>query len=210
VDAAILLPFAAASLALIVAPGPDILFLVTVSAGHGRAAGLRCAAGLAAGNLVHTAAAAAGLSALLLASAPAFAAVKYAGAAYLLYLAFDAIRRRAPADQAAAPPARSGAGLFRRGMVMNVLNPKVALFFLAFLPQFADPATAWPVWAQMAALGTIFAAMVAFVFGGIGWIAGRMGAGIGARFTSGPMRWLRWAPPAVYVALAARLARSER
>ena len=137
--------FVGASLLLIVAPGPDLLYLVSQGAAHGPRAGLATALGLAAGNLVHTLAAALGISVLLLGSALAFDALKLAGVAYLLYLAWTSVRPRAPAAPG-APAAHAAPGpLFRRGLLMNVLNPKVALFFLAFLPQFASPASG-PVW----------------------------------------------------------------
>ena len=149
---------AVASVALLLVPGPAVLYVVTQSAEQGRSAGLASVAGIHIGTLVHVAAAAAGLSALIVASALAFSAVKYAGAAYLIYLGIkkllerrDAVesrpRRRAPLRQ-----------VFVRGTVVNVLNPKTALFFLAFLPQFVD-ADRGAVWSQVLVLGLVVVAL---------------------------------------------------
>jgi threonine/homoserine/homoserine lactone efflux protein len=132
--------FLAAGLALNVTPGPDMLYVATRSSAEGRAAGVASALGIAAGCLVHIAALALGLSALLEAVPRAYDAVRWAGAAYLVWLGLRALIRPAPLalDGALAP--RRLAAVFRQGVVTNVLNPKVALFFLAFLPQFVDPA----------------------------------------------------------------------
>jgi threonine/homoserine/homoserine lactone efflux protein len=149
-DASHLAIFCAAALALLVVPGPAVLYVVTQSIDQGRRAGLASVAGIHTGTLVHVAAATAGLSALLASSVLAFDVVKYAGAAYLLFVG---IRRLAGRERASAPrPTRS---LYRQGIVVNVLNPKTALFFLAFLPQFVDPSRGTP-WRQILALGLIF------------------------------------------------------
>ena len=145
--------FAVAALALLLVPGPAVLYIVTRSAEHGRRAGLVSVAGVHLGTLVHTTAAAVGLSALVVSSAVAFGAVKYAGAAYLVYLG---IRKLVAGDdgEPVAPRAVSSRGLFLQGAVVNVLNPKTALFFLAFVPQFVDPDRA--VWPQVVAFGLTF------------------------------------------------------
>lgn len=139
--------FAIAALLLAVTPGPDMLLVVRSAARHGRRHGLATMAGVNSGLLVHAAAAAAGLSAILATSSAAFTVVKLVGAGYLLVLGLRALwraRRRAtaPAVAAAAPGPERVTGAFRQGVVTNVLNPKVAVFFLAFLPQFADPTQA--------------------------------------------------------------------
>lgn len=139
--------FAIAALLLAVTPGPDMLLVVRSAARHGRRHGLATMAGVNSGLLVHAAAAAAGLSAILATSSAAFTVVKLVGAGYLLVLGLRALwraRRRAPAPavDAAAPGPGRATGAFRQGVVTNVLNPKVAVFFLAFLPQFADPTQA--------------------------------------------------------------------
>lgn len=149
--------FAAATLALLVVPGPAVVYIVTRSVAQGRTAGLVSVLGVHAGSLVHIAAAALGISALLAASATAFAVVKYAGAAYLLYLGVRKLMRRAEEKETEAPPA-SRARLFGEGFVVNVLNPKTAIFFLAFLPQFVDPARG-PVAPQVLVLGAMWVAL---------------------------------------------------
>ena len=148
--------FAAASLALLVVPGPAVLYIVTRSAEQGRRVGLASVAGVHVGTVVHVVAAAAGLSALLVSSAAAFAVVKYAGAAYLVVLGLRRLLGRSP-ERATGAPARlpSPARAFRQGVVVNVLNPKTALFFLAFLPQFLDPARG-PLFGQVLVLGLTF------------------------------------------------------
>lgn len=138
-DSSTLLLFAAAALALIVVPGPAVLYIVAQSIDRGRGAGLVSALGVAAGGLVHVTAAAIGLSSLLVSSATAFAVVKYAGAAYLIGLGLHTLFVRREEPVAAAPQERRLRRVFWQGAVVNVLNPKTALFFFAFLPQFVDP-----------------------------------------------------------------------
>lgn len=147
--------FLAASLAVNLTPGPDMLYVATRAATQGRVAGVVSALGIGAGTLFHIAAAALGLSTLLLVSATAFSLVKWAGAAYLVYMGVAAIReagRPLPEAEAMAEPLSR---VFSRGVVVNLLNPKVALFFLSFLPQFADPAPG-RFEAQVAVLGMAF------------------------------------------------------
>jgi threonine/homoserine/homoserine lactone efflux protein len=144
---------AAATLAAI--PGPAVLYVVSQSVAQGRLAGAVSALGIATGGLVQVLAAGLGLSSLLASSATAFSVVKYVGAVYLVYLG---VRRLLDKDdepgQVERPP-RSLGRLYRRGVVVNILNPKTALFFLAFLPQFVDPARG-SVWLQTTALGLLF------------------------------------------------------
>jgi threonine/homoserine/homoserine lactone efflux protein len=149
--------FAAASVALLLIPGPAVLYIVTQSAEQGRSAGLASVAGIHIGTLVHILAAAIGLSALILASAVAFSVVKYAGAAYLVYLGIRKLLERPPVDdtETSRAPLRR---VFARGAVVNVLNPKTALFFLAFLPQFVDTERG-AVWSQVVVLGLVFVAL---------------------------------------------------
>ena len=150
--------FLGATLVFLLTPGPAVLYIVARSASQGRAAGLASVAGVGAGNLFHACAAALGLSSLLLASSVAFAAVKIVGAAYLVWLGLRTLLGRAAAvGQAPRGPAGVGPA-FRQGLVVAVLNPKTALFFLAFLPQFADPA-AGPVAPQLLLLGAAFVAL---------------------------------------------------
>jgi threonine/homoserine/homoserine lactone efflux protein len=154
-DPAALGVFSLASLALLVVPGPSVLYIVTRSITQGRMAGLASVLGVHVGTTFHIAAATLGLSALLMRSIVAFNVVKYAGAAYLVYLG---IRRLLDAEspiQAGPVKARPLTRIFGQGIVVNVLNPKTALFFLAFLPQFVD-VEGGSVPLQMLVLGSIF------------------------------------------------------
>ncbi len=155
-----ILVFAAAALALIAVPGPNLVYLVTRSMSEGRRAGVASALGIETGTLVHVAAAALGLSALLASSPLAFDVVRYAGAAYLLWLGIRTLRARGGDAHATAeaPRAPSLARAYGQAVVIQLLNPKVALFFLAFLPQFVDPARG-AVAGQVLVLGAVLAVL---------------------------------------------------
>jgi len=201
--------FVVASMVLTVAPGPDVMFLATVSARYGSVRGAMLALGLAAGNLVHTAAAALGVTAVVVASPRAFGAVRIAGIAYLMYLAFVTFRDEGSAGGGRAQaPALSAARLFARGVLMNVMNPKVMLLFLAFFPQFVDP-TRGPVAAQMLLLGAVFTAQVVVVFGGVAVLFGLAGRRLGAGGTGLTGGVFRYAVIALYLALATKLALTD-
>jgi threonine/homoserine/homoserine lactone efflux protein len=131
--------FCGATLALLVVPGPAVLYIVTRSIHQGRRAGLVSVLGIHLGTLVHVAAATVGLSALLVSSAIAFSVVKYAGAAYLIGIGLITLLSRKSETEIALGGERTLRRIFAQGVVVNVLNPKTALFFLAFLPQFVDP-----------------------------------------------------------------------
>jgi threonine/homoserine/homoserine lactone efflux protein len=150
--------FSLAALALIVVPGPAVLYIVAQSIDGGRAAGLLSALGVAVGGLVHATAAAIGLSALLLSSATAFTVVKLAGAAYLIGLGLYTLLVRKEDEVGAVRRERRLRRSFGQGVVVNVLNPKTALFFVAFLPQFVDR-DAGSVAAQLLVLGLVFVAL---------------------------------------------------
>src|SRR5438034_5264533 len=152
-----LAPFCAAALALIVVPGPAVIYVVTQSIDKGRRAGLVSTLGIGCGGLVHVAAATAGLSALIASSASAFTVVKLAGAAYLIAIGLWRLAGRGE-DEAAEREPVAARRLFWQGAVVNVLNPKTALFFLAFLPQFVDPDRG-AVALQAAVLGVVFVAL---------------------------------------------------
>ena len=156
-DASTLAVFVAAALALLLVPGPAVLYIVARSIDQGRAAGLVSVLGVHLGSLVHVAAAAIGLSSLIVSSAVAFSVVKYAGAAYLVYLGVRALLSREEPEEVEvrAAPNRS---LLRQGAIVNILNPKTALFFLAFLPQFVDPAAGY-VALQLTFFGLVFVAL---------------------------------------------------
>src|SRR5215510_9170831 len=157
-DPASLAVFVAAALVLLLTPGPAVLYIVTRSIDQGRRAGLVSMLGVHAGTLVHIAAAAAGVSALLAASATAFAVVKYLGAGYLIYLGVRKLVYRAPVTSVNVSAPRHLRRAFLDGVVVNVLNPKTALFFLAFLPQFVDVSRG-SVGAQVLTLGAVFVAL---------------------------------------------------
>jgi threonine/homoserine/homoserine lactone efflux protein len=153
-----LLLFVGAALVLLVFPGPEVFYITSRSIGQGRAAGLISALGIQVGTLVHVAAAAVGLSALLVSSAAAFAAVKYLGAAYLIYLGVQKLRRPESLELSGEPDRIELSRIFAQGVIVNVLNPKTALFFFAFLPQFVDPSRG-NVPAQILFLGILFSFM---------------------------------------------------
>lgn len=140
-DAGNLSIFLLATIMLNITPGPDMLYVATRSISQGRMAGIVSSLGIAAGCLVHTILAAFGLSALLTYSSMAFEVVKYAGAAYLIYLGVKMLIDKTPQNELSALPRSSLQKLFQQGAVTNMLNPKVGIFFLAFLPQFASPSS---------------------------------------------------------------------
>jgi threonine/homoserine/homoserine lactone efflux protein len=153
-----LLLFVTGAVVLLVIPGPAVFYIVGRSIDQGRRAGVISALGIATGALVHVAAAALGLSALLVSSATAFSVVKYLGAAYLIYLGFEKLYRGDSLAKSDAPePAKLGR-IFRQGVVVSVLNPKEALFFFAFLPQFVDYSEG-SITAQILFLGLLFISM---------------------------------------------------
>jgi threonine/homoserine/homoserine lactone efflux protein len=147
--------FVVASVLLLLTPGPAVLYIVARSVEQGRAAGMVSVLGIHLGTIVHIAAAAFGLSALIVSSALAFAVVKYLGAAYLIWIGIRTLTAREPAAEARAIPAEPLARVFRDGFVVNLFNPKTAIFFLAFLPQFVDPARGSLHW-QILTLGLTF------------------------------------------------------
>lgn len=174
-DAATLALFAAAALALLVVPGPSVLFIVARSLHQGRRAGLVSALGVEAGGLVHVLAATVGVSALVLSSALLFSLVKWAGAAYLVYLGVRTLLARSQAPTEVAPPREARlARIFWQGALVNALNPKTALFFLAFLPQFVDPARG-SVALQTFTLGLFFLALATLTDGAYALLAGTVG-----------------------------------
>jgi threonine/homoserine/homoserine lactone efflux protein len=175
-ELSVLVPFLLASIGLTLLPGPDNLFVLSLSIVNGSRAGIPTALGMAIGNFAHTAAVALGLSALILASPLAFSAIKTLGVMYLLYLAWQSWKR--PLNISSPQPGAefnqlSGLKLFQRGILMNLLNPKVALFFLAFFPQFVDQASEFKA-LQILVLGTVFVIQAAIIFCTIALAAGRL------------------------------------
>ncbi len=207
-DLASLWPFFLAALALNLTPGADMTYVIARSATQGRLAGVAASFGIAGGSVVHTALAAFGVSAVLAHSETAFVAVKAAGAAYLLYLAWKAFTNSGSGRVAAAAlPRVSLWRLFAEGMLTNILNPKVALFILAFLPQFVDP-QAGPVWLQIIVLGTLFNISGTSINCIVSFSAAAA-AGL-LRGSTGISRWLNRLSALVFVGLAIRLALAER
>jgi threonine/homoserine/homoserine lactone efflux protein len=199
-DASTFLLFAAASLAFLAIPGPSVFYIVTRSLAQGRRAGVTSMLGVQAGGLVHVVAAAFGVSALIASSATAFTIVKYAGAAYLVLLGVLKLLSRgeeAEVEVDARGPA-SGRRLFWQGAVVNVLNPKTALFFLAFLPQFVDP-SAGPVAPQMLVLGTLLVGIGVVSDGTYALVAA--GAGRRLRETAAARRLLDRLSGGVFISL---------
>lgn len=198
--------FLSASVALTVAPGPDNIFVVTQGITRGRKPAIVTALGMCSGISVHTTAAAFGISAVFYSSVVAFNVVKYAGAAYLLYLAYKTLRERSRISFS-PPEERAARALFKRGFIMNVLNPKVAMFFLAFLPQFVSPDTArFPL--QMLLLGLIFMVQAIIIFCLIGFFSGSIGSFLLAR--PRVAKYFDWLTAGVFTSLGIRLALAER
>jgi len=178
--------FIGAAIALLLTPGPAVLYIVTRSVEQGRAAGLVSVVGICSGTLVHVVAATLGLSALLVSSARAFTTVRYAGAAYLIVLGIQTLARRPPPVADIAIERAALRSVFTQGVIVNVLNPHTALFFFAFLPQFVNPSRGH-VPAQMLALGLLFVGLSATTDSGWAIAAGTAGDWIRRhpRFTAG-------------------------
>lgn len=201
------LVFFTAAVLLALTPGPDNLFVLTQAALGGRRMGLSVTLGLCTGLIVHTTLVAAGVAGIFASSRLAFNLLKFVGAAYLIYLAWGAFRASSNIEFGRGVVASSARSLYLRGIVMNVTNPKVALFFLAFLPQFTDPARG-PVALQIMQLGGWFMLATLIVFGGVAWFSGAVGG------------WLRASPQAsvimhraagaIFLLLAVRLLIMER
>ncbi|MDD3082218.1 MAG: LysE family translocator [Desulfobacterales bacterium] len=199
--------FLGASILLTLAPGPDNIFVVTQGISRGRKAAVFTALGMCSGLSVHTTAAALGISAIFYSSALAFCAVKYAGAAYLMYLAWKAIQDRNALKLKSSVNPLSCFALFRRGFIMNTLNPKVALFFLAFLPQFVS-GNSQDVALEMIFLGLIFMVQSVVIFTAIGVLSGQ----IGNYLLKKPRlaRKFSLATAGIFAAIGVRLALAER
>lgn len=206
-DFANLLPFLAAALALNLTPGADMTYVIARSATQGRSAGIAASFGVAAGSLAHSLLAAFGVAALVAQSEAAFVTIKVGGALYLLYLAWKAIRASAKAVALQELPAVSTSRVFAEGALTNLLNPKVALFILAFLPQFVDP-NKGSVIVQILVLGLIFnigGTTVNVI------VAASAGAASGMLRNSAMFgRWLNRISGIVFIGLALRLAFAER
>lgn len=204
VDALTLLAFAPAALALNLTPGADMMFCLGQGLKGGPRAGMAANLGIAAGGMVQVLLAGFGLGALVAAHPFAFEAIRWAGVAYLLWLAVKSLRAAGP--QSAQVSAMPMGRVFREALLVNLLNPKVILFILAFLPQFVDPAR--PVLPQFLALGAVFCLGGLLVNGLVGGFAGTIGGRL-AR-SQALARWLSRATAAIFAALALRLAMMQR
>jgi threonine/homoserine/homoserine lactone efflux protein len=195
--------FGLAALALLAIPGPAVLYIVFQSAEQGRRVGLASVAGVHLGTLVHVAAASAGLSALIVASSVAFTVVKYAGAAYLVYLGIRKLLERDTETRVKRErePLRRA---FVRGTIVNALNPKTALFFLAFLPQFVAPDRGG-VWSQALVLGLVFVALGLVTDSLYALVAGTVGGLLRRRRNA-----VRYGSGIVFIALGATAALAKR
>lgn len=194
--------FVCASAALTIAPGPDNVFVMTQGITRGRKPAIIAALGMCSGVSVHTTMAAFGISAVLYSSVLAFNIVKYAGVAYLLYLAYKTLKDQSSIQLAQVEALPMGA-MFRRGFFMNVLNPKVAMFFLAFLPQFVVPGNEdLPL--QMVLLGLVFMLQAVVIFCLIGYFSGSIGQYVLARPKAA--RAFNWLTAGIFTSLGIRLA----
>jgi threonine/homoserine/homoserine lactone efflux protein len=193
--------FIPAALVLLAIPGPAVLYIIATCVEGGRRHGLLSVAGVHIGSLIHVVAAVAGLSALIVSSAIAFSTVKYVGAAYLVYVGIRKWLERDEPAELEPRPSRSGRRVFTQGIVVNVLNPKTALFFLAFLPQFIDRDRT--VWTQIAVLGLCWIALGLLSDGAYALAGGTIGGFIRRR-----RRAVRYASGGIFVGLGAVAATS--
>jgi threonine/homoserine/homoserine lactone efflux protein len=193
--------------ALALVPGPDNIFVLTQSALHGRMSGIFVTLGLVTGLIFHTSAVAFGVAAIFQTSAFAFSALKYIGAAYLLYLAYLSFRAGKSSITTDNAPRETAFALYKRGLIMNIANPKVTIFFLAFLPQFVDPAMGGMI-AQFYQLGGLMMVVTFFVFSGVALAAGLIGGWL--RGSPSAMIWMNRCAGMIFVGLAAKLALAQK
>jgi threonine/homoserine/homoserine lactone efflux protein len=199
--------FVVASLVLLLTPGPAVLYIVARSVRQGRTAGLVSVLGIHLGTIVHITAAAVGLSALIVSSALAFAIVKYLGAAYLVWIGIRTFMAKDPDPETVAMPAEPLRRVFRDGFVVNLFNPKTAIFFLAFLPQFVDPARGALHW-QILVLGLTFMALGIMSDGMFALVAGAAGGFL--RRNRRALRFQRWFAGTSFIGLGVTAALATR
>lgn len=199
--------FAVTAIVLAAAPGPDIIYVITRGLTQGRKAGMAAAAGFSLGNIVHTTLCIAGLSAIVMSSAIAFTAIKIAGALYLIYIGIKTFRSAAGTTAQKDNKVLSARSIFIQSITANILNPKVALFFIALFPQFVHPQNGRPA-LQMAFLGLIFIACTFVVFSVCALFAGQIGNSLKKSKNGG--KYLTRAAGAVLMGLGVALAFSKR
>lgn len=202
-----LLAFLATALFLAFVPGPDNVFVMTQSAIRGRRAGFTVVLGLCTGLIVHTTAVALGVAVIFQKSQLAFSLLKYAGAAYLTYLAWQALRAKPATPEAGVSAAREDARLYFRGILMNITNPKVSIFFLAFLPQFVNQ-QAGHVTLQLFALGGLFILSTFIAFTAMAHFAASAGARFGQSVRA--QQIMNKIAGVVFLGLAIKLATTQR
>ncbi len=203
-----LITFFSAAILLALVPGPDNIFVLTQAAIRGKAAGIAVMLGLCTGLIGHSTAVALGVAVIFQASAVAFTALKYVGAGYLVYLAWQAFRASAEEIESCLDESVPDYWkLYRRGIIMNMTNPKVSIFFLAFLPQFVDPARG-SVSLQILLLGGVFILATILIFGGIALLAGSLGEWLTR--SSRVRSVLSKVAGTVFLGLAFKLATSQR
>jgi threonine/homoserine/homoserine lactone efflux protein len=207
IDLTTLLLFSAASILLAITPGPDMLYIATRSLSQGRNAGVVSALGVHTGVLVHTVAAALGVSALIAASAVAFSIVKYAGAAYLIYLGIRTLISKNETLEISVTEQRTLLDIYRQGVITNVLNPKVILFFTAFLPQFVDPSRG-SVMIQLLLLGVLLVIVTLPVDIAIGLLGGSVSGFFKRRKCAGSVG--KWVTGTVFIGLGIGTALTHR
>ena len=203
----LLMGFVAAALLVLAIPGPGVLYVVMRSLGQGRRAGLVSVLGLSVGALVQVGAATEGLSAILLTSSTAFGIVKLLGAGYLIYLGLRMLFARGPAAGVEDATPRSSSNPFRDGVVVSILNPKIAIFFFAFLPQFVEPSLG-PVPQQILLLGLLCVLLVLFTDGAYAYLAGSLRRWLGGRVMAGPLP--RYVSGVVFAGLGVSTALTDR
>lgn len=198
------LAFLAAATLVTLAPGPDNLMVLSLGMSRGRRAGMAFGLGCALGCLNHTLLAALGVGALVAASPFAFNGLRIAGGLYLAWIGVQSIRHARPLDApgSSAFEADGARSPFLKGLIANAINPKVILFFLAFLPQFVDGSRGNTAW-QIAALGVVFTLETVVIFGTIGWAAGSLGERLARHRAAGA--WLDRIAGVVFIALGLRL-----
>ncbi len=201
-----LITFTFASVLISLAPGPDNIFVLTQSALYGRKSGVFITLGLCTGLIVHTTAVALGVAAIFQASTLAFNVLKFVGAGYLLYLAWGAFTAKSESLNSGSSTLKSAWALYVRGIVMNVSNPKVSIFFLAFLPQFTQPQNGNLV-SQFFLLGTVFIVVALLIFSAIAMLSGSLGGWI--KSSPNAQRYLNRISGCVFLGLSLKLATSS-
>jgi threonine/homoserine/homoserine lactone efflux protein len=207
IDAATLMTFAAVVLGLFLIPGPAVLLTLARASSGGRRVGLATGLGISTGDFIHSVMATFGLSAVLMTSALAFGIVKFAGAAYLVVLGIRSLLEKSDDFRLTARPSVNAARAYRQGVLAEVLNPKTALFFLAFLPQFVHPARGFVI-GQFALLGLIFVSMSVVYISLVALAAGHLSDWLRRHRRIG--RWQGRVVAVIYLALGARLALQTR